>query len=850
MLNVRAYSTVGRYACLDSGGPQERAWPLSDDPSPLPEPWLKGTGELATLVRTFDWAATPLGPIRHWPQTLKTMANFLLQSSVPMVLLWGEDGVMIYNDAYSVFAGSGHLEKFGRTVRDAWPEVADFNANVMRVGLAGGTLAYKDQELTLVRNGRAEQAWMNLDYSPVLDETGTPVGVVAIVVETTDRVLAERRVAAEFDRQRQLLQKMPGFVAILSGPEHVYEYVNEAYLEIDARTGFVGRTVREMFPELAGQGFFELLDSVYRTGERVVTEGMELHLQSSGDARFINFVYEPIRDDKGDVTGVFVGGYEVTEAYRSAAALRASEAELKLLNETLEDRIAERSSQLAATEVLIRTFFDHSSECHAVLVETEDGDFRYEEANPATLRLYHKTRDQVIGFTTTQIVGPELAAALNRHLANALKGGVPYRYERQQRRGIVEAVATPVLDGHGATRRVVVSAHDVTERRALEEQLRQSQKMEAVGQLTGGIAHDFNNLLTGITGSLDLIGKRMAEGQLGTVRRYIDAAQTSARRAAALTQRLLAFSRRQTLDPKPTDVNRLVSGMEDLIRRTVGPGIEVEVVGAGGLWLTQVDPSQLENALLNLAINARDAMPDGGRITIETANKWFDYRGAKERDLPIGQYISLCVTDTGTGMTPEVTARAFDPFFTTKPLGQGTGLGLSMTHGFVRQSGGQVRIYSEIGKGTTMCLYLPRFAGELDPADALEPDVAPEAAQGETILVVDDEEIIRMMVVDVLEEAGYHIVEAADGAAALKILHSNARIDLVITDVGLPGGVNGRQVADAARLVRPNLKILFVTGYAENAIVGNGTLDIGMKIITKPFEMTTFAARVREIIEG
>jgi PAS domain S-box-containing protein len=749
-----------------------------------------------------------------------------------------------------VFAGSGHVDKFGRNVLDAWPEVADFNRHIMQVGLAGGTLAYKDQELTLVRNGRAEQVWMNLDYSPVLDEDGNAVGVVAIVVETTDRVLADRRIAADLQRQRDLFRKMPGFVAILAGPEHTYEYVNEAYVDISGRTDFVGHTVREMLPELEGQGFFELLDGVYRTGERVVTHGMELRLEGSADTKFITFVYEPVHDEQDAVTGVFVGGYEVTEAYRSAAALRASEAKLKHLNETLEESISQRTGQLLATEALIRTFFDHSSECHAVLDEVAGGDFRYQEANPATLHLYGKTRDQVIGRTTSEMFGAEVAAVLNRHLSIALEGGAPHRYERFQDGRIVEAIATPVLDAARVARRVVVSARDVTERRALEEQLRQSQKMEAVGQLTGGIAHDFNNLLTGITGSLDLIGKRVAEGHLATIPRYIDAAQTSARRAAALTQRLLAFSRRQALDPKPTDVNRLVGGMEDLIRRTVGPSIDVEVVGAGGLWLTQIDPSQLESALLNLAINARDAMPDGGRITIETANKWFDYRVAKDRDLPPGQYISLSVTDTGTGMTPEVISRAFDPFFTTKPLGQGTGLGLSMIHGFVRQSGGQVRIYSEIGKGTTMSLYLPRFTGDIDPQDIPHPEPGVEAAHGETVLVVDDEEIIRMMIVDVLEEAGYRVVEAADGPAALKILQSNARIDLVITDVGLPGGVNGRQLADAGRTVRPNLKILFVTGYAENAIVGNGTLDAGMKIITKPFEMTTFAARIQEIIEG
>jgi CheY-like chemotaxis protein len=256
----------------------------------------------------------------------------------------------------------------------------------------------------------------------------------------------------------------------------------------------------------------------------------------------------------------------------------------------------------------------------------------------------------------------------------------------------------------------------------------------------------------------------------------------------------------------------------------------------------------LENALLNLAINGRDAMPDGGRITVETANKWLDARAAKERDLPPGQYISLCVTDTGTGMAPEVAERAFDPFFTTKPLGQGTGLGLSMVHGFARQSGGQVRIYSEIGKGTTICLYLPRFVGELDAEEALDENPAVGGAYGETVLVIDDEAPIRMLIADVLKEAGYRMLEAGDGPSGLKILHSSVGVDLLITDVGLPGGMNGRQVADAARLTRPDLKVLFITGYAENAVVGNGHLDVGMEVITKPFAMSALGARVREII--
>ncbi|PBN41431.1 hybrid sensor histidine kinase/response regulator [Sphingobium sp. D43FB] len=385
---------------------------------------------------------------------------------------------------------------------------------------------------------------------------------------------------------------------------------------------------------------------------------------------------------------------------------------------------------------------------------------------------------------------------------------------------------------------------------ATEEALRQSQKMEAVGQLTGGIAHDFNNLLAGVLGNLELLELRISQGRLEAIGRHLETAQGAAKRAAALTQRLLAFSRRQTLDPTAVNVNRLISGLEDLIRRTVGPSIEIEVVGSGGLWMTLVDRYQLENALLNLCINARDAMPDGGRLTIETANKWLDNRMARERELPPGQYVSLCVSDTGTGMTPDVIARAFDPFFTTKPLGEGTGLGLSMIYGFVRQSGGQVRIYSEVGEGTTMCLYLPRHMGPVTEIEQeLRPTQLDAGGHGETVLVIDDEASVRSLIVDVLTDGGYHVVEAADGPSGLKVLESDLRIDLLITDVGLPGGMNGRQVADAGRVGRPKLKILFITGYAENAIIGNGLLEHDMHVITKPFGIEAIVSKVSEMID-
>jgi PAS domain S-box-containing protein len=466
-------------------------------------------------------------------------------------------------------------------------------------------------------------------------------------------------------------------------------------------------------------------------------------------------------------------------------------------------------------------------------------------------------------------------------IAEALRRGGPYRceYRVRQHDGVfrwIEANGRVDLDAAGAPSRFPGVLIDIEHRRAIEaalrelnqelesrvrqaiaqreqveEALRQSQKMEAVGQLTGGIAHDFNNLLTGISGSLQMLETRVSQGRLDAVPRYVDAAQGATKRAAALTQRLLAFSRRQTLDPKPTNLNRLIADMEELVRRTSGPTIMVEVVGAAGLWPVLIDQNQLENALLNLCINARDAMPDGGRLTIETANRWLDADAGLEHDLAPGQYVSLAVTDSGIGMTKETIGRIFEPFFTTKPLGQGTGLGLSMIYGFVRQSNGQIRVDSEPGQGTTMCLYLPRHHGDAAGAEAAETGAAGmECGFGETVLVVDDEPTVRLLMVDLLQDAGYRVLEAPDGPAGLKILQSDTRVDLLLTDVGLPGGMNGRQVADAGRVVRPDLKVLFITGYAENAVIGNGQLAPCMQVITKPFAMEALANKVRDMIDA
>ncbi|MBJ2347433.1 MULTISPECIES: response regulator [Pseudomonas] len=382
-----------------------------------------------------------------------------------------------------------------------------------------------------------------------------------------------------------------------------------------------------------------------------------------------------------------------------------------------------------------------------------------------------------------------------------------------------------------------------------EEALRQSQKMEAVGQLTGGIAHDFNNMLTGIIGSLELLRRRLARGRTEDLDSLIDLGVTSANRAAGLTHRLLAFSRRQSLDSKAVQMNTLVLSMGELLQRSLNESIGLEMRLDEQLWIAEADPNQLESALLNLVLNARDAMPDGGKLVVQTFNQYLD-TGFTDAytNLEPGDYVVLSVQDTGCGMPEAVINRAFDPFFTTKPIGQGTGLGLSMIYGFSKQSRGHVTIDSEVGKGTTVNLYLPRFIGEEIDEPPVHAQQAPYAQDGETVLIVEDDPAVRVLVSAVLSELGYAFVEAGDANGAMPILQSSQRIDLLISDVGLPG-MNGRQLAEIGRQIRPDLKVLFITGYAEHAAVRGGFLDSGMQMITKPFTFDLLTAKVREMIK-
>ncbi|MBB4154687.1 signal transduction histidine kinase [Sphingomonas jinjuensis] len=652
------------------------------------------------------------------------------------------------------------------------------------------------------------------------------------------------------DFYRSLFDAMDeGFCVIefLDGPhgplsDYVHVEANAAYQRNAGIPNVVGQRLRDMVPDEA-DAWIARYGHVLRTGEPV---RFEQELLATG--RHLSL--SAFRIGEFEERRVAVLFNDVTERRRAERALA-------LANDALETRFAE---VLAERKILADVV-----EGSDALVQVIDRDFRWIAINRAAASEYERgvgirpaVGDRLDDVLT---VLPDQLGKAREAWARALGGEdfvevVTLGDERRGQRQF-EMHFSALRDVDGLPYAAFQLAYDVTDRlRAeqrlteAEEALRQAQKMEAVGQLTGGLAHDFNNLLAGIGGAFEMIRVRLAQGRGADVERYLAAGQGAMRRAAALTHRLLAFSRRQTLSPRAIDVNRLMGELVELVRRTVGPGIEVEVAAATGLWPTMVDANQLENAILNLCINARDAMPDGGRITIESANCWIDRRAADERGMEPGQYVAVSVTDTGTGIDKDTLARVFDPFFTTKPLGEGTGLGLSMVYGFARQSHGHVRIHSAVGEGTMVSIYLPRHLGEAETDDVGVVGRATASTGGHTVLVVDDEPTVRMLVSDALGDLGYRCVEAADGPAALKLLDTVGPIALLITDVGLPGGLNGRQVADAVRAGRPAVKVLFITGYAENAALNHGHIERGMEVLTKPFAVDELAVRVERLLRA
>lgn len=834
------------------------------------------SGAVVDEIIGFDWAATSLGGPETWPVALRSQLATMLACPVPMYLVWGPDLLSFYNDAYRPMLGYRAATAMGTPFRILWSSIWDEIAPLVDRALSGGVAQVTDMRLDLSRQGQPEESYWSFSYSPVFDNGGAIAGMICVTGETTARVLAERR-QHEADERLDMA---------LSSGAHVgmwdWDVVNDkvrsdgrfaAMYGVDPAAAEAGMPIAEFFrgihPDDRARVEAEIeavLAGAKEGGEagRFISEYRLI--RADGATRWVSARGRCIVDEAGRCVRFPGVSFDITDRVRIEHQLRDSEARAHLNAERVQ-------LALEAGAIIGTWFWDLPTDRFTV----DEPFARHFGLDPA---LGHAGLNLA---EVVEVLHPDDRAGLSEAVREAITRGGPYAHQYRVRRHDgryhwVEAIGrvdhapdgTPlrfpgVMIDVGIRRALEAERdHAIAELRALtdqleqrvadrtaelmraEEALRQSQKMEAVGQLTGGLAHDFNNLLAGISGSLELMALRLSQGRVGDLDRYMDAAQGATRRAAALTHRLLAFSRRQTLDPRPTDVAGLVADMTDLIRRTVGPGITVETRGDDP-WTVLVDAPQLENALLNLCINARDAMPDGGRITIEMVNRRLDRGAMRSADIPDGEYLALSVTDTGIGMTQDVIDKAFDPFFTTKPLGQGTGLGLSMIYGFAKQSGGQVRIHSTPGLGTTVFVYLPRHDGPVQP-EPHDPTRIPESPAGsgeKTVLVVDDEATVRLMIVDVLRDMGYRVIEAADSAEGLAILRSPTRIDLLVTDVGLPGGMNGRQLAEAARELRHELNVMFITGYAEGAVLNSGHLSPGMQLLTKPFTVDALVKGVQ-----
>jgi PAS domain S-box-containing protein len=567
------------------------------------------------------------------------------------------------------------------------------------------------------------------------------------------------------------------------------------------------------------------------------------------DGRFHSFLTRvtPVRDAQGSVMRWFGTNTDIT-------GRRDVEDTLRRLNDFLEERIAQRSAALGESERRFRLLVEGVVDCAIFMLDPEG---RITNWNIGAERIKGYAASEIIGQHFSRFYTEEDRAegVPQRALATAARTGKfeaeGWRVRKDGTRFWANVLIDAIRDDSGELIGFAKITRDMTERRAVEERLRQAQKMEAIGQLTGGVAHDFNNLLTVIFGNLESLLRRLPERDEEDLRRLAEGAIRGATRAAQLTQRLLAFSRRQPLEPKPVNLNRLVAGACELLQRALGERVAVETVLGAGLWWVQVDPGQLESALLNLAVNSRDAMPEGGKLSIETANTYLDEADAAAQDnLAAGHYVLVAVSDTGTGMPKEIVARAFEPFFTTKAPGEGTGLGLSQVYGFIKQSGGHVQIYSEPGAGTTVKLYLPRLATAAGQGESDERVAAvPIARRGETILVVEDDDDVRAHSVDILRELGYRAIAAPDGASALRILENEPEVRLLFTDIGLPGSLNGRHLAEEACRRYSMLRVLYTTAYVRNAILHQGKLEPGVDVVLKPFTYAALAAKIREVLD-
>jgi PAS domain S-box-containing protein len=810
-------------------------------------------GEMGRRIRAFDWNRSPLGAPESWPQPLKTVAGILLSSRFPMFVAWGPELRLLYNDGYAEILGKKHPAALGHAFQDVWAELWEDVVPFVESTMAGEQTYYENLPLTMTRNGFAEQTWFTFSYSPLRDDSGEVAGIFCICTETTAMVQAEQRRIGEAERLRGLFDQSPSFMAMVRGPNHVFELMNASYLQLVGHRDLIGKPVREALPEVEGQGFFELLDQVYRSGEPFTGRSMRIGLQREPGApveeRLLDFVFAPVREPDGQVGGIFAEGYDVTDRHLAADALRESEERFRLIADSAP--VPMWVSKLDRTRSFVNRAY------------VEFLGISYEEA---------------IHFDWRSVIHPEDA---ERIVAESIAGEASLqtfelvgRYCSRGKWRWVRSVSQPRRGANGEHAGFIGVAHDITElkhaeaalrevnetlerrvaertgdlsaaldrlqaevgeRLKAEEALRQAQKMEAVGQLTGGIAHDFNNLLTPIMGGLEIIARSVEDPRL---KRMAQSALESSRRGAKLTSQLLAFSRIQRISMAPVAVNELLANMETLLRHTIGGEVAVDVVLAPEAGHALCDANQLENAVLNLAINGRDAMPEGGTLTICTGRELLP-AGA---DHGAGEFVRITVQDSGEGMSEEVLARAVEPFYSTKPMGKGTGLGLAQVYGIARQSGGSLRIASRVGEGTKVDILLPAAAAPAAAAAAGEGTAAPAThRRSATVLVVDDDTDVRDFLGDSLESLGHSVRRTAGGEEALALL-ARERPDLALIDYAMPG-MHGADVARLARAIHPDLPIVFVTGYAETEQL-EAALGPRAPVLRKPFTVDDLADAV------
>ena len=833
--------------------------------APVSSRWPVGGGICGALIRDRDWTATPLGPVGGWPATLRTTVSNIVNSPVPKVLMWGPAHVMLYNDAYMAIAGSKHPAALGGSVDQVWPEIWDWNRAILERGATGEVVSYRDQPMVLTRDGVAQHYYLDLFYTPVHLDDGTVGGVMCTVIDNTARIGAEIAVAASANELRTITDALPVLVSYVDR-DLVYRFANSYYEDWFGipHDHVIGRHLRDVVGE---ETYAERLPFIQRamTGEAIVAEGRLAH--RDGSMHRADIRYLPRFDENGSVLGIHVLVTDVEERAQREAEVRASNDRFRAAMEAVhgvlwtnspEGRMTGEQPGWAALTGQSRADYADYGWANAVHPEDAEPSIAAWNAAVAAKSVFvfeHRVRRHDGAWRNCLIralpikdaageivewVGVHTDITEQRAAEHSLRDQA-HHLQRQVRHRERAEEQLRQLNEHLEARVIA----EIGERRRAEMALAQAQKMETIGKLTGGVAHDFNNLLQVVSGNLQLLAKDIAGND--RAERRVANAMAGVSRGSKLAAQLLAFGRRQALEPKVVNVTRFVQGMDDMLRRAIGEGVEVETVFGGGLWNCFIDPAQVENALLNLAINARDAMNGQGKLTIELANAHLDDAYARTHDeVRPGQYVMLAVSDTGTGMAPDIIDKVFEPFFSTKSEGKGSGLGLSMVYGFVKQSGGHVKIYSEPGHGTTIKLYLPRSV----EAEDVEVVVDTTGVEGgtETVLVVEDDDEVRATVVEMLGDLGYRVLKSVDAQSALSVIESGIPIDMLFTDVVMPGTLKSPELARKARERLPELAVLFTSGYTENSIVHGGRLDAGVELLSKPYTREALARKFRTVL--